>query len=217
MHSWKELICVVFVSGGLLLLGAATAARGSAAWKQQTCERNLKSIQQLGAAYQNDHDGAFQPVILRTKPRWTFWYSFIVKYGDNPGVFYCPANPKAEKILAVDEGENDLLPTVLDPVSISYGMNFCLSTSDDPKASPRPGNVKQLADPASTIYFGDCKTMSLRPTQWCWKDDYAPVHEGSSNFVYVDGHVETLNQSNLGLLQAFDGWKKDTKPWNNWK
>lgn len=217
MHSWKELICVIVVSGGLLLLGASAAVKGSAAWKQQVCAGNLKSVQQLGAAYQNDYDGAFQPVIVRTKPRWTYWYSLIAKYGRNPAVFYCPANPKAEKILAVDEGESDLLPAVLDAASVSYGMNFCLSTSGDPKSSSRPGNVKELADPASTIYFGDSGTPSLRPTKWCWKDDYAPVHEGSSNFVYVDGHVETLNQSNLGVLHAFDGWKKDAKSWNNWK
>lgn len=217
MYSWKELVCVLVVSGGLLVIGAATAVKGTAAWKSQVCIRNLKNVQQLAGAYQNDHDGEFQPVILQTKPSWTFWYSFIAKYGDDPGVFYCPANPKAENLLQVDGGESDLLPTVLDQASISYGMNFCLSTSGDSKSTVRPGNVKQLADPASTIYFGDSKTLTLRPTKWCWKEDYAPLHEGSSNFVYVDGHVETLNESNLGTLHAFDEWKKDTTPWNNWK
>jgi len=216
MYSWKELVCALVVGGGLLVIGATTAVKGSATWKSQVCVRNLKNVQQLGVAYQNDYDGAFQPVILQTKPSWTFWYSFIVKYGDDPGVFYCPANPKAEKILQIDGGESDLLPTVLDQASISYGMNFCLSTSGGSE-SAKADNVKLLVNPATTIYFGDSKTLTLRPTKWCWKEDYAPIHEGASNFVYVDGHVETLNETNLGTLQAFDEWKRDTTPWKNWK
>ena len=216
MYSWKELACALVVSGGLLVMGATTVIKGSATWKQQKCASNLKGIQQLAAAYQNDHDGTFQPVILQTKPRWTFWYSFVAKYGSNPSVFYCPANPKAEKILMVDDGESDLLPAVLDQVSISYGMNFCLSTSGGSE-SAKADNVKLLVNPATTIYFGDSKTLTLRPTKWCWKEDYAPIHEGASNFVYVDGHVETLNETNLGTLQAFDEWKRDTTPWKNWK
>ncbi len=217
MYSWKELVCVVVAAGGLLGLGAATAAKGSATWKRQVCADNLRQVSQLGAMYQNDHDGAFQPVIVRTKPSWTFWYSFLARYGKNPGVFYCPANPKAEKTLNVDEGESDLLPVVLDPAAVSYGMNFSLSSSGDPKATPQPGNVKELADPATMIYFGDSNTLQLRPTKWCWNEDYAPRHEEFSNFVYVDGHTEALNKSNLGVLHEFDGWKKDTRPWKNWK
>ena len=51
MYSWKELVCALVIGGGLLVIGATTVTKGAAAWKNQACVRNLKNIQQLGAAY----------------------------------------------------------------------------------------------------------------------------------------------------------------------
>lgn len=217
MNSWKELSVVIFAASLLVVLGTAQIRQGSDAWKDQVCKENLKRLVQAASLYQADHDGAFQPVIVRTKPSWTYWYNYVVKYAKDPRIFYCPANPKTEKILKADEGAADLLPAIFDPLSQSYGMNFCLSSSGDPKESDRGGNIRRIADPAYTVYFGDSKTASLRPTKWCWKDDYAPIHGECANFVFIDGHAEGMNQKNLGLLHAFDGWNKDVKRWSNWK
>ncbi len=219
MHSYKELLCVLVCLGILFLTGAAHVQKSSAAYRQRVCADNLKRIQRAAVAYQNDHDGAFQPVIVRTKPRWTYWHSFIITYVEDPKIFYCPAHPRAQKALEPDLGAEDLLPPIFDPGSLTYGMNYALSSSGDDHENSPPANINAIADPGYTIYFGDCKmpTPSLRPTKWCWKDDYAPVHNDKANFVFIDGHVEIMNQENLGLIHAFDGWKKDVKRWSNWK
>ncbi len=217
MRSWKELMLMLVCIGGLFSLGVSQLEKGSAAWKRQICADNLKAVVRAAAMYQNDHDGAIQPVIVRTRPRWTYWYAFILKYVDNPRIFYCPAHPRAERL--TEDHSNDLIPAVFDSGSLSYGMNFALSSNDDPNERPRPANIKMIADPSYTIYFGDCKmpNPTLRPTKWCWNQDYAPIHENASNFVFIDGHVETMNKDNLGLIHAFDGWTRDEKRWTNWK
>lgn len=218
MRNWKELLVVLLFIGVMVCLGAAKLQPRSDAWKQLRCQSNLQKIYQAAIKYQDDHDGAFQPVIMRTKPRWTYWYSFILPYVDDPVIFYCPAHSRAEKILEVDPGVSDLVPPIFDPGSMTYGMNYALSSSGEDQADTRPGNIKALADLSYTIYFGDCKmpTPSLRPTKWCWKDDYAPVHAGKAQYVFLDGHVEAMNHENLGLMHAFDNWKQDSKRWSNW-
>ncbi|MFA6930648.1 MAG: hypothetical protein WCT05_09990 [Lentisphaeria bacterium] len=219
MQNWKELVVVMAILLVLFATGASQLKTAGGAWEQAVCQRNLYGIYQAGIAYQADHDGAFQPVIVRSKPQWTYWYRFVLPYVSDPVIFYCPAHSRAKKILERDPGVADLVPPVFDPGSATYGMNYALSSSGDVKANPRPTNINAIADLAYTIYFGDCKmpNPSLRPTKWCWHEDYAPVHNEKSNFVFLDGHVEQMNHENLGLMHAFDGWKKDPKRWSNWK
>ena len=219
MRNWKELLPLIFALLSIVVLSSSNLKLKTAQWRRLRCQDNLQSLHRGALVYQEEHGGLFQPVIVRSKPRWTYWYSFVLPYIDDPVVFYCPAHSRAEKMLEKDPGQSDLLPSLFDPHSLTYGMNYALSSSGDEKKASPPGNIRNIADPAYTIYFGDCKmpNPSLRPTKWCWKDDYAPVHEDKANFVFIDGHVEAMNEDNLGLMHAFDEWKKDEKRWRNWK
>lgn len=170
-------------------------------------------------SYTNANDGYLPPLIVR-KARWEFWMSRILPYTRDARYFYCPANPRAQKILADEgDGERDLLPAVFDIGSTAYAMNTNLSSNGSKKA--RWHKLSEAATPAYTIAIGDSamqRGYALRPVRACWKFDYGPFHSNqSTNMVMLDGHVENFTKETLGLAEAFDGWKKDTKRWKNWK
>ena len=221
MQNWKELLTVLILGAVLLCLGAAKLQTNSEAWKLLRCQHNLQKIYQAASKYQDEHNGAFQPVIVRSSPRWTYWYQFLLPYINDPIIFYCPSHPNAQAILDIDPGCSDLVPTVFDQRSVSYGMNYALSSSGPakPGATPFTYNINAIADLSYTIYFGDCKIAphSLRPTKWCWNEDYCPIHYGKAQFIFLDGHTELMNHENLGLVNSFDLWKQDVKRWKNWK
>ncbi|MCI6287795.1 MAG: hypothetical protein MR727_03550 [Lentisphaeria bacterium] len=210
---------VVCLAAGILVLTVGTAAvQRNAQWKSATCTANLKTLHQAMFAYANDHDNAIVPVAYEIRPRWTFWHDYIRKYLKEPRVLYCPANPRAEKQFADDD--DDLVASAIDQMSISYGMNYALGATvkagSQPSRDYRFANVK---NPEHVVCIGDAKSLNprLRGTKYCWKEDYAPIHEEKTLLVFVDGHVEAMDKENLGMMDAFDGWKQDTSRWVSWK
>ena len=204
----------IFLLGVILLTAAVPQDNRSV-----VCVNNLRKLSATVQAYSDANNGYFPPLIIR-KARWDFWMHALLPYTKDARSFYCPANPRSQKILADEgDGERDLLPAVFDIGSTAYAMNTYLS-SDGSKRS-RWFKMSDAATPAYTILLGDSAVLrgySLRPVKACWKSDYGPVHLGqSTNMVMLDGHVENFTKSTLGLAEAFDGWKKDIKRWKNWK
>ncbi len=182
----------------------------------------VETPRKQGGLVRNDNGGAVPPLVYKA-PRWKYWCNYILPYAKTPRIFYCPANPRsARQFEAGDEEGDELVPAVYDASSNCYGMNYALGPEVNPRKPepPRhPYTFRAVADPAHVVCFGDAKMPSpmLRGTKWCWKDDYAPVHDGRLQIVFVDGHVESMGKDNLGMMQSFDGWKKDTRRWSNWK
>jgi prepilin-type processing-associated H-X9-DG protein len=213
MRNYKELMLIIVISGAMLGLGMKTAKFGTTQWKKIKCQSNLKAIYELAVKYQNDHNGNTVTVVDKTKRRWRWWYNDLLPYTDNPYVFYCPANQKAELIFR--EGEKDpLRPKTFGAEAVGYGMNGTLSSIS--KNRTIKVNIKDVKNPAYVVYFGDSKTPSLRGTKWCWKSDYAPRHENKSNFVFMDGSVKLMDHKTLGLCQKWKNWEKDRKRWKDW-
>ncbi len=213
MRNWQELAVVVVCAGGLFCLGANLADRSSAAWKNSRCQTNLGQVYKMAVSYQGDHNGDFVPLVDKTTKPWTFWFKYLLKYGDDPTVFYCPANPKATKFFI--EEENPLEPKAFAASAQSYGMNYRLGRSYNKKTTKL--NIANVANPAKLLFFGDSKDYFLRGTKWCWKDDWAPRHENKANFVFIDGSIKKLGKQTLGLEHAWEGWKVDKKSWRDWK
>lgn len=213
MNNWKELLVVIVCAGGLLCLGANLIDRNNAEWKNKRCQTNLAQVHKLAAKYQNDHNGDFVPLVDKTKKPWKYWYKYLLQYGDDPTFFYCPSNSKAEKFLSKDN--NPLMPKTFAVRAQSYGMNYRLSKYYSKKTTKL--NINNITNPEKVLFFGDSKSNFLRGTKWCWKDDWAPRHKEEANFIFVDGSVKKLGKKTLGLLHSWEGWKKDSKFWKDWK
>ena len=208
------LCCGIFLLGVILLTGAMPKDT-----KDVVCRGNLKNLFQSVQLYVNGNDGYLPPLITR-KARWDFWMHALLPYIKDARNFYCPANVRAQKILADEsDGERDLLPAVFDIGSTSYGMNTYLSSDGSKRA--RWHKLSEAATPSYTVCIGDSalkRGYSLRPVKACWNFDYGPVHTANaSNMLMLDGHAEGFTKSTLGLSESFDGWKKDIKRWKNWK
>lgn len=212
---FEVFLCTAIFAVGVILLTAALPQDKNAV----ICGSNLKKLSQAVHAYTEVYDGYLPPLIVR-KARWEFWMSRILPFAKDARNFYCPANTRAQKILADEtDGERDLLPAVFDIGSTSYGMNTYLSSDGSKRARWR--KLNEAATPDYTICIGDSavkRGYSLRPVKACWQSDYGPVHaQGVSMYSLLDGHVESFTKSTLGLAESFDGWKKDIKRWKNWK
>lgn len=213
MHNFKELILVIIVSGAMLGLGMSTTKYGSIKWKKLKCQSNLKEIYKLADQYQSDHNGNIVTVVNKTKHPWGRWYSILLPYTDNPTIFYCPANPKAENLLLTNN--DPLKPNTFGKKAQSYGMNASLGRITKKKVIII--NIKDVKNPGYLVYFGDSKDPSLRGTKWCWEQDYAPRHSNKSNFVFMDGSVKLMDHKNLGLCQKWKNRKKDRNRWQDWE
>ena len=213
MRSYREFILAAVVLGVLLTLGASAVKTMSAKEKSAVCASHLKEVAQMGFQYQNDHDGYFQPMIVRKK-RWEYWPQQLKKYAKNFIHFSCPA----DELRGAGAFENDsMLPQTYQLQQVSYGMNYFLSDSGESFMKNWPCNIGKVVNPSYVIYFGDSRTWQLRPTTHCWERDYNPIHENtSSNFVMLDGHVENHTQATLGIVDAKEGWKRDRVRWVNW-
>lgn len=205
MNTFRELLIVIVLLTCLSFLAVAAVLRGSTAWKEDVCRKNLSEIYRMASMYSERNDGALMPLVERTQPRWTFWYSYIIRYTDDPSFFYCPANKKTGEFF--EKVRDPLEPVNFDEVAQSYGLNYHLYPKDSWM------KTADVANPAYVIYFGDSNTNYLRATPHCWLEDYAPRHEDKSNFVFMDGHMEKIGRDALGVTQQFGDWKKDLDRW----
>lgn len=213
MKDCRELLLVITILGGLFTAGASVLKYMTANEKQAVCASHLKEIAKMGFQYQNDHDGYFQPMIVR-KRTWEYWPQYLKQYAKDFIHFSCPADElRGAGAFEIDE----LLPRSYQPRMISYGMNYYLSDSGEKYMKTWPCNIKKVVNPSYVVYFGDARTRQLRPTS-CWNQDHNPIHENTSaNYVMLDGHVENHSQKTLGLVAPVKGWKYDKVRWVNWK
>ena len=90
--------------------------------KQLTCASHLKEVAKMGFMYQEEHDGQFQPMIVR-KRTWEYWPQYLKPYAKDFIHFSCPADSRrGAGAFEVDE----LLPRFYNAGYISYGMNYYL-------------------------------------------------------------------------------------------
>lgn len=85
-----------------------------------------------------------------------------------------------------------LLPVSWDRREVGYGMNYRFSSAF---ADLKSYDFRRLLNPGRLVLVADAgtNTFLLRPTETMWKKDSAPRHEGCSNFLFADGHVESVN------------------------
>lgn len=83
-----------------------------------------------------------------------------------------------------------LLPVKWERRDIGYGMNYRFGS---PYAKISGYNLAKMRDPKETVLVGDSNHSLLRPTETVWKKDAAPRHSGRANFLFADGHIESLD------------------------
>jgi len=198
-----ELLVVIAIMMLLLGMLAPGLARARRRGQLAACSNNLK---QLGVAimmYTDDHDGRIA-ALSGWYPTWTSnvtypaWTQLLYPYVNSTKVFRDPAWPKWMPDLPVSYYLN-LLPGALvsnetvvagrynvDLRAVRHPSAFVLLSEDlevNPELEIDPTNEKS----DRTGFSG---TVSNNP----------PIHEGYSNFLFADGHVAKLSQSETNSI-----------------
>ena len=214
-----ELLVVIAILAIMiaLVLPAMKNARDSG--NNKKCVSNLMQMGVGLMAYVSDHDGALIPGAVSSGSDYPFWYHTLDVYmgnqeggsrlnfssGNRPKWQCCPAKvfKKAE----------------MDSFTVGYGWNYYgenASTGGEGRGGfgNEPvdnGNgfggssmMVQVTKPSQTIIIGDSKDLDVQPKQ-TWQnillypppDTYfssqrARRHSGRGNYLFLDGHVESL-------------------------
>jgi len=192
-----ELLVVIAIIALLIgiLLPALGKARTSA--RSLKCMANLRSMGQSVTLYQNDFDGHFPLSSHTTGTLLDSWLDVLeANYGLDPKVKECPEDEylvnRPFSYVTNDHFEK-----------LTAGIDYNPITG-----APLPGGrrraivrVFQVPFPSETAYAvewaGQGDTDHLHSIKWVSADEIPPQvaverHDGSSNFVFADGHAESL-------------------------
>lgn len=180
MFNYRELYLVIGLLA-VLVAGLGAASLGPAARYRIHCAENLRRIHQAAGAYEHDY-GCLPPVIIRSKPLWTFYDQALRSYVKDPLAFSCPADSRNRYLY---EAQSPLFSQRTQMVH-SYGMNRHLD-----KSGLRYADIRT---PDRLVMLADALIPYIIPPAY-WEKYEAPRHEGRSNYIFMDGHVQYWNRN----------------------
>jgi len=198
-----ELLVVVAIIALLAAFAVPAVLKALAAGKRTACASNMRQIGIAMVAYTNDQDGEF-PGSSHSDPNESWIYTLAPYLGNMDEVRICPADPRAAERRAVK--------------STSYVLNEYLCVAQmDPFGGVTESytNIARLHAPSRTIAaFVGADNMGTGQSNdhthsrgWGgWSavvGDISPDRHrsgpvakdhsrGASNYLYADGHVETI-------------------------
>jgi len=189
-----ELLIVIAIIGVLagLLMPAAGSAIGAA--QTTSCANNLRQIGLAVRLYGTHNDGRFPasgcPAAGEETKHW--WLHALQSYGETALAYRCPADAAPEETFL--DWEQTLPGDWKSRRWTSYATNGRMDT-----ATPYLSEVRHAS---SCIYICEAPTHvrgadHVHPELWLSTQDVWNAvdyrrHQGRSNFLFVDGHVEAL-------------------------
>jgi len=191
-----EVLLVAVIVSILLALSMPVFNRVRAHSQNIRCLNNLRQIGIAFLQYQQDSGGLIPPPgkgqlawNVQLKP-----YGIIIR---NPSPLFCPADPGADNSF--------------ETAGYSYSMNIGLKSSKqsiifDGTLDYTPIRASAVTFPSKTILMGDSETK-VAGRMLTYERFFGDRHGGHANFVFCDGHVESLTKEQT--KEPVDLWSYD--------
>jgi prepilin-type N-terminal cleavage/methylation domain-containing protein/prepilin-type processing-associated H-X9-DG protein len=199
-----ELLVVIAIISILASIMFPVFARAREAARQTTCRSNLKQIGTAVMMYREDYDGSNPPWFEVKNDNTVFtlpdgstntgvlWQHGLHPYVKNYGIFDCPSS-LSPKYQGQFTG------------SIGYGMNPSASAVPDAAIS-RPSDFILFADSRFIRvmpYNKDTTDSSIQVDPTCNAYPMYPLHNGTADVCYYDGHVKAVKPQSVFMLGGY--------------
>ena len=197
-----ELLVVVAIIGILAALAFAPAKKMISRAQGVACMSNLKQISAGLVAYAADNDGKLPPAANLASPSGQ-WYNVLEPYiGGGNLSWNSTARPKWQQC------PSQRFPK-MSALTVGYGWNYENFGHDD-WDGPGQANggafsrMAQVPRPARTIIIGDSCDSTDPADDFRHRYIYSSAsflwaqrHDGRGNYLFLDGHVESLTPAQL--------------------
>jgi len=197
-----ELLVVISIIAILLgiLLPALNKARQQA--KKLVCTSNMRQIGIAVQAYILDNNNRLPPSSCHITDPDQYWLKVLSKYTGEQLLFHCPSD-KSNNFVDWDKPLSEqsdrryssfAVNALLDPVCFRYGGS-----------TNRYNRVDSIRRPKYCVWISEAPETEdfqladhIHPETWEGSVEYAKTfiawdrHLGKSNYLFADGHVETL-------------------------
>ncbi|MGB1129116.1 MAG: prepilin-type N-terminal cleavage/methylation domain-containing protein [Haloferula sp.] len=204
-----ELLVAIVIVAVLASLGAVVANSAKLRANEVGCMNNLKNIGTALHVYSIDHGGRF-PETSHTSDLEFAWVKALEPYlGDYDEMRVCPADPRRKDRLElggtsyilnsfifvpeVNEWGETVGPALNRPSAIPQPARTMLAFVCSDRVAAGPGNDHTH----SNLWSGwNAVCADISPTRFGGGDD--PLEpKGRSNYLYADGHVESIRAAEL--------------------
>lgn len=199
-----ELLVVIAIIGALvaLLLPAVQSARASA--RSAACKNQLRQVGLAVLRFCDDHDGEF-PHNYHQGDDLSWIYTLAPYMESVDAIRICPEDPIADERLAAKGSSyvaNDFLINDKDPATLDDEAGFVRYLRQVPSTS-KTMTVFEIADKWSAKSGVEHAHASEWFTELTISEDFVDDmivrdvkldrHAEASNYLYLDGHVETIS------------------------
>lgn len=206
-----ELLVVIAIIALLASLLLPALSRAKARGKQAACMSNLHQIGLALRMYADDNDG-FLPTTTHgagTNASWIYQLSPFVGHGNR--IRLCPSDPKGEQRLTAQASSYTQNEFVFVDLTDPFGRPLESYRKLDALARPAETiTTFEISDAAGVNTYND-HTHSRNWTSWgAVLADIQPDRHGfSANYLFADGHVESLPAAQLkARIEAGDNFAR---------